>query len=237
MAIGYGTSIKKEGLVYHVDFASPQFNVGVTITSPMTGLDSTYLNNNSKLVYSAANKTVTRNAVNDGTDLYRSNSPILLPSNFTMHTLVKLTDLHNGTANGILTNHSHSGNTGAGITSKHISDTDFRVSCNTGTGGSRTYHSFYGSTNIYNRWAFLTLRFTGSSFTLWVDDSIDYTNNSYAQLNANDYIDLFNWSTTYYTNGSYRPACSMSMAAVYNRALSDNEIRENFNSLRGRYEL
>jgi hypothetical protein len=53
-----------------------------------------------------------------------------------------------GTANGLVTNHSHGGNSGAGITVKTISDSDFRMSCNTGTGSSRTFHSYYGTTNI-----------------------------------------------------------------------------------------
>ena len=51
-------------------------------------------------------------------------------------------------ANGLVSNHSHANNTGFGITVRQISSTDYRISCSTGNGSSRTYMTYYGTTNI-----------------------------------------------------------------------------------------
>ena len=74
-------------------------------------------------------------------------------------------------ANGLLTNHNHADNTGAGITVFYASSTDFRISCNTGTGTGRTFNTHYGTSNIKDRWAHLALRFIKETNTLslWVD--------------------------------------------------------------------
>ena len=237
MGIAYSPKVNRDTLVFYFDASNPK-TISVNGQSTIQGiggtLDSSYYNNSGKLIYDSTNLTVKRNAVNDGNDYYGTTSSITLGSNFTMQAFVKVTDLHNGTANGIITNHSHGGNTGAGINIKWISDTDFRISCNTGSGSSRTFQSYYGSTNIYNKWVLLTLRFVGNSFTLWVNDYIDYTG-SYSQSNVNDRIQLFNWSTSYSSSTNYRPAFELSFASVYDRALSDTEIKQTFNTFKGRF--
>lgn len=239
MAIHYNTShINQADLVYHIDFRNPKSypGSGTNLYGLANTLDSTYNSNSGALVYDPVEKAMVRAAVNSGIDSFRSSSNVILDPSFTMHALVKVSGVHTGTANGVITNHSHIGYTGAGITICGLTTTDFRISCNTGTGAARTYNTYYGATNIYNIWAFLTLRFVGTAFTLWVNNAIDYSG-TYAQLNDSQPIDLFNWSTTNIASNSYRPACKMSMASVYNRALTDDEIKTNFNLYRGRYGL
>lgn len=239
MGISYGVSpIAQNQLVYYIDFSNIKSypGTGTALTGLANQLNSTYSNNTGALTYNIATKSMKRATPNNGADLFRSSSNVLLGTQFTMHVLTKVWACHSGTANGILSNHSHTANSGAGINIVDVSATDFRISCNTGSGLSRTYNAYYGTTNIYNKWAFLTLRFSGSSFTLWVNDGLEYTG-SYAQYNDSQPIDLFNWSTTYDTTNSYRPACEISMAAVYNRALADEEIKNNFRMYRGRFGL
>jgi hypothetical protein len=238
MAIGYGTGVVERGLVFYADFANQKcFNASNnSLNSLYGGMPSVVNYNSSALTYDQENGVMIRPSVNNGTMHFRSASNITLGDMFTMHALVKVTDTHDETANGIITNHSHGAATGAGINIKHVSTTDFRVSCNTGNGSGRTFHSYYGSTNIYNKWVFLTLRFIGSSFTLWVNDKIDYTG-SYSQVNGSNPIDLFNWSTSYNQSNNYRPACSMSMASAYDTFLTDKEIKQNFEAYRGRFGL
>ncbi len=237
MSLGHGANIVIDNMVYYVDFANiKSYNDGeTTITGLSNSLDSTYTHNNGKLLYDSSDKTLYRAVVNDGNDLYRSDSTILLGRNFTMQALVKVTDCGTNVANGIITNHNHNIYTGAGINIKYISSSDYRISCNTGTGTERTYNTYYGSTNIYDQWALLTLRFINNDFTLWVNGEIDYTG-TYTQLNGDNYIDIFNWSTGYDGSSSYRPAFKISMASVYDEALSEEEIAQNYNALKGRFE-
>jgi hypothetical protein len=237
MATIGGPNIDKKDLVYYIDFLNSKCysTPGTVISGLGDTVDSTYIYNNGKLIFDPAEGTLYRNAVNDGRDYYKSDTNVLLGSDFTMHAFVKVTGCTTS-ANGILTNHNHVTNSGAGITIRRISATDFRISCNTGSGTSRTFYSYYGVTNIYNTWAFLTLRFIGSSLTLWVNDNIEYTG-SYSQYNESNTIDIFNWSTAYASSNNYRPAFRMSMASVYNRALTNEEITQNYNAIKSRFGL
>jgi len=190
-----------------------------------------YYNNNGKIVQTSNGKigsAYERQAERNGNDWLGSTNDVDLQGDFTFAIWVKATDLHNGTANGILTNHNHANDTGAGITLKHISDTDFRISANTGNGSSRTYHSYYGNTNIYNRWAHLVLRFTKATnmFSFYVDGVKDRTDVNYAQYNIAQKIGLFSWSLGFNGSTSYRPAVIMNDARVYDHALSEYEIKE-----------
>ena len=143
------------------------------------------------------------------------------------------------TANGLITNHSHSDNTGVGITVKQISTSDYRISCNTGIGNNRTFCTYYGTTNIKNAWHHLCLTYSKSKkqLKLWVDGKVEYTLDNYVNAFKADYIDIFNWSTTYYTSGEYRPTCKLNDVRVYDHCLSAREIKEISKGLCLHYKL
>ncbi|WP_105618467.1 LamG-like jellyroll fold domain-containing protein [Vallitalea okinawensis] len=190
----------------------------------------TYYNNSGKLNNNDSGKIgkcYERKEMNDGTDYLRSERKVLLDGDFTFACWVKSSLYHSGTANGLVTNHSHTDYTGAGITLKHISNTDVRISCNTGTGTNRTYHSYYGTTNIHNKWSHLVMRYEKDKmeFTLWVNGEIEKTQ-SYDMKCVSDYICLFAWSTSNLGGSHYRPACKMNDVRVYDEAISDQEIKE-----------
>jgi hypothetical protein len=106
------------------------------------------------------------------TDYITSDININLNNDFSMACWCLATTAGNvNSANGVLTNHNHSTNSGAGITLKYVSATDCRISCNTGNGTSRTYYTYYGTTNIYNSWHHLCLTFdkSNSTYRLYVD--------------------------------------------------------------------
>lgn len=188
-----------------------------------------YYNNNNKILDTSQGKIGSakyRAGLNDGTDWLGSTNNYNLQGDFSFAIWAKVTST-TSSANGILTNHNHSNNTGAGINVKQISSTDFRISCNTGSGTGRTYHTYYGSTNIYNRWAHLVLRFikATNTFSLWVDGVKD-DEFTYAQYNVSQKIGLFSWSLGYNSNSNYRPAAILNDARVYNHALTYKEIQE-----------
>jgi hypothetical protein len=190
----------------------------------------TYENNNGKIVDESLGKigaAKKRAILNDGTDWLGSTENYDLQGDFTFAIWAKVTDVHSGTANGILTNHNHANNSGAGITIKEVSSTDYRISCNTGTGSSRTYHTYFGTSNIKDRWAHLVLRFIKETdnLSLWVDGEKEYEG-TYSQFNISQKIGLFSWSLGHNTNTSYRPASILNDARVYDHALSAYEIKE-----------
>lgn len=162
----------------------------------------------------------------NNTDFLTSSKPIDLQGDFTMACWAFPTTLHPDTANGLVTNHYHGDNKGAGLNVKYISATDFRISCNTGSGTSRTYYSYYGTSNIYNKWSHLILRFVKSSntFSLWVNGVVELEW-TYAQVNTSRVVNIFDWSVGYITT-DYKPATKINDVRIYNHALSEKEIKE-----------
>lgn len=191
------------------------------------GQDLTYFNNSGKLV-PADGKFGTayqRMGLNDGADYFGTTEDIHLSSSFTMSCWAYVTSAE-PSANGLVTNHDHSTNTGAGITVKYISPTDFRISCNTGTGTSRTYDSYYGTSNIKDRWSHLLLRFDASTnnLSLWVN-GVEEFSMTYVMKCLPDKLQLFKWSTSYDVV-AYRPGAIIDDVRIYDHALSEREVRD-----------
>ena len=190
-----------------------------------------YVNNNSLITQNTKGKigicyerTSTAN-----TDCFRTVNKIeSLSGDLTMCCWAYVSTTPGDSANGLISNHSHSDNSGFGITVKQVSSTDYRISCSTGNGNSRTYFTYYGTTNIKDAWHHLCLTYKRSTqiFQLWVDGSVEYTSTEYNNKAISDYFDVFNWSTTYYSNAGYRPACRINDVRIYDHCLSKKEVRD-----------
>jgi hypothetical protein len=186
------------------------------------------INDSGKLVVSSEGilgKSLKRSSLNDGADFLRSTTKLNLVGDQTFMCWAKVTSAHSGTANGLVTHHDHEKNTGMGITIADITPTDFRLSCNTGNGTSRTFHTFKGSTNIYGNWHHLVVRYNDATkkLSLWVDGLKDYET-TYTIVSGIESIELFNWSLKYSGSAEYRPACEMNDVRIYDHACSDKEI-------------
>ena len=109
--------------------------------------------------------------VNSDTNFY-------FPQDFSMACWCKVNTVANTTtANGIITNHDHTTG-GAGISLKVKDASTCYISCNTGVGESaRTYHTHYGTTNIFGAWHHLALTYDRSTTTyiLYVDGKVEKT--------------------------------------------------------------
>ncbi|QNJ54797.1 hypothetical protein vBValMR10Z_257 [Vibrio phage vB_ValM_R10Z] len=160
------------------------------------------------------------------TDHLRSERKVNLNKDFTLAAWIRpMGNYHLSTANGIVTLHSHSDDTGPGLTLKCDSVTSALLSCNTGNGTSRTYHTYYGTTNMHLKWHHCVMRYADGVVTLWVDGVVERTF-SYDMAYQEDYIALFAWSTTYLGASNYRPTCKLNDVRVYDHALSTAEIKE-----------
>lgn len=131
-------------------------------------------------------------------------------------------------ANGVITNHNHVDYSGVGLTVRYISASDYRISCSTGTGSSRTYDDYYGTTNIKSQWHHCGLTYNRASQTLklWVDGNVEYTLTGYNNYAASNPFDLFNWSTGYVSNSDHRALCRLNDVRLYDHELSQKEIKE-----------
>ena len=168
----------------------------------------------------------------------RSSTTIDLNDDFSMVCWLCVDATNDTSAQGIVTNHDHNTHTGAGITLKQIGASDCRVSCNTGTGSSRTFNTYYGSTNIFGSWHHVGLTYSKSKkcLQLWVDGKVDYTLNNYSHASKADYIDIFGWSTGY-VNANYTPLVRINDVRIYDHCLSHREMKELAKGLFLHYQL
>lgn len=166
-----------------------------------------------------------------------SDENINLSGDLSMCCWAKVIETPADSANGLITNHSHSDNTGFGITVKQISANDYRICCSTGNGSGRSYNIYYGTTNIKNAWHHLTLTYNSTThiFQLWVDGKVEKTQ-SYTNASKADKIIIFDWSTTYNAT-AYRPACCLNDVRIYNHCLSAKEVEELSKGLVMHYKL
>ena len=132
------------------------------------------------------------------------------------------------TANGLITHHNHNVFSGLGITVKRMSDTDYRMSVNTGDGSSRTYYHYYGTTNIKDAWHHLCVTFNEKTkmISLYVDGKLECTVKNYEQFIQNEYIGVFCWSLGQINTARYRPVCKINDVRIYDHTLSQAEIQE-----------
>lgn len=244
MSVYSGPNTNTSGLVLELDAANLKSYPGSGTTyfdMAESKNNLSYQINNGLITYTSAGPQsyFERTVLDVTADYYRTANTINLSSGFTFFVLMK-TDgpLEVGTANGIFTNHSHVAFTGGGVCLAYINASDFRLTCNTGTGTSRTYTTYIGTTNIKGTWNLLAQRYnpSGTLNSLWVNGVKEYQN-VYAMATQADYLDIFNWSTTYAASAAYRPPCKINFVSAYNRALTDYEMRQQFNALRGRFGI
>ena len=191
-----------------------------------------YVNNNGKLAVNTSGKlgSCYERTASGYADLFRSSTTFNLSGDLSMCCWAYVSATIGDTANGLITNHNHADNTSVGITVKQVSPTDYRICCSTGTGSSRTYNTYYGTTNIKDAWHHLALTYTKSTkvLQLWVDGVVEYTLNNYANASGNNAFELFNWSTGYGGNAQFRPVCKLNDVRLYDHCLSAKEVKEHW---------
>lgn len=92
--------------------------------------------------------------------------------------------------------------------------------------------SNHGLGIVDGKWHFLSMTFDGTSKRSFIDGvfvGAQAVTGTLQNIFANRRIGVYGSQTIYFTNGY------ISNVFVYNRSLSDTEIQQNFNALRGRY--
>ena len=90
-----------------------------------------------------------------------------------------------------------------------------------------------GSTTLRpNRWYQISMTADGTTQKLYVNGSLDYTLNNSALASINSNVLSF---ATYHYGAANFMNCQMSQALIYNRALTAQEIQQNYNATKGRF--
>lgn len=161
-----------------------------------------------------------------------------------------------GTANGIITQHGHQTG-GLGITIKDVGTQDFRICANTGLYGdshgsnsNRTYHKYYGNTNIFNAWHHLCVTYKSDTkqLRMYVDGNPETI--TFSDTGATGIVHtlagnnttarpfrIFDWSTDHSSNGSYKPPCYLNDVRMYDHCLSPKEVKLLGQGLVAHYKL
>lgn len=188
-----------------------------------------YVNNSGKIVTNTSGKLggcYERTAIGSS-DLLRSTEPMKVLEEESICAWIYVSEhAALNTANGVITNHDHNANSGLGIGVYSTNGSNYYVSINAGNGSGRVHSTYWGQTNIKGAWHHVCLVSDGSKIRMYVDGREDRAAVSYSVYSKADYLDIFNWSTGYYTQTSYRPACKVCDVRVYDHALSQAEVKE-----------
>jgi len=222
MGINYSPKIVTDGLVLALDAANPK-------SYPGSG------NNVSDLSQYASNITFYNTALiteksfdftplnTDGLTIASTNYSNIL-NDFTMEVLVKINGTHQNYDGALLS----SGN----WNSSHWAFSVVQNNSSIRTRNPSITHSFSFQVGS---WYNIVYRRVGSTINFFVNGlkSQNYSSSSNIPLTSDATNTSIGRET--YLGGYFNFNGKISTAKIYNRGLSDNEIKQNFNALRGRY--
>lgn len=194
----------------------------VTLTSPGSTMS---IVNTGKLgkTYDNSSKTAGGFRTSDVVDLGSAQSM------FCWFRFVSLSD-NSALGCGIISQHRYPKNTGLGITVKYVSSTTGYLSANTGTGSSRTYNTYCGSTLLQaNTWYHVGITYDGTNvLKLYVNGVCDGTHNVGQMSTPADYLMLYCWSLSSSSgatvHNNYVLNGAINDARVYDECLSPKEV-------------
>jgi hypothetical protein len=218
MAIAYNTSVVRDGLVFHLDAANPKSYIGTgTNWIDLKNLSNATLQNG--VVFNSENKgNFIFDGVNDFVDTGKTASQLgILDTSYTMSAFLKVPNLTGdkmvfGTTEAALRKGMHHG----------VRDSYFyfgHFSADVG-GGSVVANTWY-----YATWVWSTV---SPNARIYVNGIL------VASSSVGSFIGTTNILIGKWLNIS---PLTVAQASIYNRALTVQEIQNNFNALRGRYGI
>lgn len=240
MAIIYNTGIVRSGLVLHLDAANVKSYPGSgTVWRDLSGWGNH--GQLTSVTFSSDNKgSLVYNDFND-TCVISHNSTLNFSSLFTVSTWIKVNSFNTSTVYNVVSKKPSFNNTQKGWSCQYDYRTNGILQYRNNNGTSLNDHTPTSSVNntaILNQ----TQLYANSVWVINNNNVSFYINGIFKSTNAINFVDT-DTSTNLYigkTVGSVGdPALLMNLACVqiYNRALTAEEISQNFNALRGRYGI
>lgn len=240
MAFRYSPKIVTDGLVLYLDAANPKSYVsGSTSWGDLT----TNFNNGSLTNSPTFDSMNSGSIVFDGTDDYgtisNSNGLIFGSSDFTVNVWMKFPISSIGEASGwgpiISKGCATSAPAGTWWIAQN-STTNNRVTLNISSTTGGTFVSSVTTGVLTDGWHNICAIRSGSTSTIYADGVLQSTDTtSDSDLSSTRPLTLCTTFTTTLTNK--RTSTSIGNIQLYNKALSINEIQQNYNTTRGRFGL
>ena len=197
------------------------------LTFSITSSTETTVDNNGKL-----GKCYSQSSLNGSGGLI-SNKTIDLGQNQSMFCWFKFVDLTSASSlgGGLVSQHRYPSNQGMGITIKYISSTTGYLSVNTGTGSSRTFNTYCGTTLLQaNTWYHGGYTYDGSTLKIYINGNCEKTQAITGMSVPADYISCFNWSMASSSGAGlysgYKLHGSLNDVRIYDHCLSPTEVKE-----------
>ena len=237
MGIKAGPKIVKDGLLFSIDAAVPRSysGTGLTVNGLTGGIGATLVN--------GVGFGITNGGyfIFDGTNDYISvsSSPTTFSynrSSFTVGGWTYMTSLPTNFYGVILSKW----NTGAGNDNEFILNTEsgnvfiFGLDYDDGLNPDSATNDFITSTTtiVANTWYYVAASFDNGSIKLYVNGVLESSAtsvNTSVKTNTNSSLDIGRFGTTYYSFGR------RGLVHLYNRALTAQEVLQNYNATKGRY--
>lgn len=229
MGIAYNTSIVRNGLVLYLDAANIKSYPGTgTVWNDLSGNgnNGTLLNgtgyttdNNGALVF---------DGLNDSSNHGNPSSLNITTENFTLSAWFNINSFVSGWTS--IFQKGTSGNIGYGM---HLNGNILNASIQ--AAGGFNQHVSLGTAVPTNTWINACLVFNRASNVVGYINGTSVGSDSIAS-NAGSLATASNLVIGAYPSSWWFPG-KISSASIYNRALSSNEIQQNFNAMRGRYNV
>lgn len=245
MGISYNPAAVTDGLLYAVDFANTKnyAGSGTSFTDSIVSRAGT-LTNASYYSYDSATKSI--NFTRDGSTLVGGytnfvgtgslTSTNFLYNNHTVELLARINDFAPGNYNGNETNSVLAGYRGYHAGFQYTASGLFYSIWNGGSNSSVTVPIV--NTPV-STWIHLVATRLGNVFTMYVN-GVAVNSATVATPSGNPGItDDYRLATGNAGSGpyAYYAKCNVALHRMYSKALSEAEVIQNFNAIRGRYSL
>lgn len=235
MSLGHGAGIVRNGLVLHLDSASVKsypgsgtswFNLKNTSSNGTLINSPTY--SNGAITFNGTNQYVTFNSIPEiqflGTSTYSLNAWFYLSSIPTVNTY-----------RGIINREStfNSVRDGYNLWLNQESSGSLRIGTERfGTGTQTGSVMNYDSSTLLNKWTNVCVTYNGSLIVLYVNSTQVSSNSSTSSIaNTSKNLEIATRN-----GGAYFPG-SIPSISIYNTVLTDTQVKQNFEALRGRYGI
>lgn len=227
-----GPNIIEDGLVLYLDAANTKSYPG----SGTTWNDLSGNGNNGTLINgptfsSGNNGSILFDGVNDRISV-TVNSNSLITNDFTFMAWAKRNGDSSTSIGGIFGNHFHTQLAGANM---YFRNNSTQVVFSAGNGSTRPAHTVNIPVSNLN-WNSYTIRYTGTTYQFYLNGQLlDSRTAVVVQSSSTNQYAIGLWAASYtseyYLNGN------ISQCSSYNRALTAEEILQNYNATKGRFGL
>ena len=232
MGIAYNTNIVRDGLVLYLDAANIKSYPGTgTVWNDLSGngRNGTLING---VGYSSNNNGILSfDGTNDYIDVPLSESQLNFSSGFTWSTFVYVNDIVDNPSTGFMS--TYVGTTAGTASALKVENARFEF---------RSYglNLINTSNNILplQTWVMLTAVWNSSgSYQLYENDKLVRSGGAPTSYSPSTGNSLRIGGGAYSMGVAANLKGSLSISQIYSRALSVNEVQQNFNAMRGRYNV